>query len=471
MNSILILQVLASVVGGLGLFLLGMKYLSDGLQTIAGSRLRSMLALVTANRLSAVVVGALVTGIIQSSSATTVMVVGFVNSAFLTLSQAIGVIMGANIGTTVTAWILVLPICKYGLPILGLAALGYRFGKNERFRDTCMTFMGLGMVFFGLSLMKQGFTPIKEMPDFIVWFSYFDASSGYLGVLKCALAGCLLTIVVQSSSATIGITIGLAFTGVIPFETAAALVLGENIGTTITTLLASIGTTINAKRAAYAHTLFNIIGVLWVTAIFAHYYKLILWLLPADPTAAKAIDGETIFPNVTAGIAVVHSVFNIANVILFLPFVKYMARFLERIAPDKPYKETPKITQLDIRHVETPSLAIEQSHREIVRMMDHTAKMESYLLNCVNGGNKRDKSVKKLFHREEILNNMQEEVTVFLSSVLSMKLTQDTARDARVQLRLADECESVGDYITNLLKYWLKLEKANVELAAKESRC
>ena len=260
----------------------------------------------------------------------------------------------------------------------------------------------------------------------------------------------------------------MAYTGVIPFETAAALVLGENIGTTITTLLASIGTTINAKRAAYAHMLFNIIGVLWVTALFVYYYKLVLWILPADPTAAKAVNSETVYPNVTAGIAIVHSVFNIANVILFLPFVKYMARFLERVAPDKPYKETPKITQLDIRHVETPSLAIEQSYHEIVRMMDHAAKMEGYLLNCVNGAKKRDKSVKKLFHREEILNNMQEEITVFLSSVLSMKLTQDTAKDARVQLRLADECESVGDYITNILKYWLKLEKANVKLPAEE---
>jgi hypothetical protein len=208
-----------TVIGGLGIFLLGMKSLSDGLQAVAGSGLRKMIAIVTNNRIMAAVVGALVTMILQSSSITTVMVVGLVNSGFMTLTQAIGVIFGANIGTTITGWILVLKIGKYGLPIAGAAAFGYLFVKRDSWRYAFMAVMGLGMVFLGLELMKDGFSLIKDLPAFERWFERFAADS-YVGVLKCAAIGCALTFIVQSSSATLGITIGLAQIGVIPFETA-----------------------------------------------------------------------------------------------------------------------------------------------------------------------------------------------------------------------------------------------------------
>ena len=195
------------VIGGLGIFLLGMKSMSDGLQAVAGNRLRKMIAAVTSNRFSATGVGATVTMILQSSSITTVMVVGFVNGGFMTLPQAIGVIFGANIGTTITGWILVLKIGKYGLPIAGAAAFGYLFLKNDRWRYIAMAVMGLGMVFLGLELMKDGFGIIKDLPAFEQWFERFSADS-YFGVLKCAAVGCVLTFIVQSSSATLGITIG-----------------------------------------------------------------------------------------------------------------------------------------------------------------------------------------------------------------------------------------------------------------------
>ena len=236
----LILKMVFGVLGGLGIFLLGMKNMSEGMQAIAGARLRKMISAVTDNRFMACGVGTFVTSIVQSSSVTTVLVVGFVSAGLMTLAQAIGVIMGANIGTTITGWILALKIGKYGLPILGAAALVFLFSKNERSRFTGMAVMGIGMVFFGLELMSSGFKPMRTMPEFVEWFSAFDAST-YFGMWKCVFVGCLLTCIVQSSSATLGITMGLAVNGMIGFETAAALVLGENIGTTVTAVLASIG--------------------------------------------------------------------------------------------------------------------------------------------------------------------------------------------------------------------------------------
>ena len=204
-------------IGGLGLFLLGMKHMSDGMQAVAGSSLRRLIGAVTNNRFLATIVGVTVTCVVQSSSVTTVMVVGFVNSGVMHLSQAVGVIMGANIGTTITGWILVLKIGKYGLPLLGACAFIYLFSRSERWRFWAMAIMGVGMVFFGLELMKDACSIIKETPDFETWFKRFQADN-YIGVLQCALAGCILTTLVQSSSATLAITISLASQGVISYK-------------------------------------------------------------------------------------------------------------------------------------------------------------------------------------------------------------------------------------------------------------
>src|SRR5690606_16455823 len=231
-------------------------------------------SLVTSNRVLATAAGTAVTLLVQSSTVTTVIVVGLANAGLIQLHQAVGVIMGANIGTTITGWILVLQIGRYGLPTLGAAAIVYLFARGDRPRFIAMAIMGLGMVFFGLELMKDGFAPMKDMPNFVEAFAWFDAGT-YAGVLKAVLVGCVLTLIVQSSSATLGITIGLAATGVIPFTTAAALVLGENIGTTITVVLASIGANTTAKRSAAAHVLFNLIGVTWITALCPWYSRLI----------------------------------------------------------------------------------------------------------------------------------------------------------------------------------------------------
>ena len=468
LNAEFIITMFFNVIAGLGVFLLGMKYMSEGLQTIAGRRLRTMIGAATSHRLMGMAVGTGVTCLVQSSSVTTVMVIGFVNAGFMTLTQAISVIMGANIGTTITGWILALKIGKYGLPIMGLAALVFRFANKDRLKFLAMAIMGMGMIFFGLELMKNGFKPIRGMEDFEAWFSTFQADT-YLGVLKCAAVGCVLTMIVQSSSATLGITIGLASTGVIPFHTAAALVLGENIGTTITAYLASIGTTTNAKRAAYAHVVFNVLGVLWITALFRPYIYIVRQFIGIDPYASTTAveNGKEVinFPYVTAAIAAVHTGFNVANTLLFLPFTNYLAALLTRFVPDREFKETPHLTMLDANFSDTPVIGIEQSRKEVNRMADTLDKMLPRLREVIADGATDEKNIQKIFHKEEVLDIMQKEVTVFVTDLLAGSLTHDLADEGRRIVRIADEYESAGDYVQNILKLYLRLDQADLKLS------
>jgi phosphate:Na+ symporter len=451
-------QMTCELIGGLGLFLLGMKNMSDGMQAVAGSSLRRMISAVTNNRILAMSVGVAVTCVVQSSSITTVMVVGFVNSGLMQLSQAVGVIMGANIGTTITGWILVLKIGKYGLPILGASAFVHLFAKSDRWRYWAMALMGVGMVFFGLELMKDACGIIREMPDFKNWFQRFQADS-YFGVLQCALAGCVLTMLVQSSSATLGITISLATQGVISYETAAALVLGENIGTTITVFLASLGATTNARRAAYFHVIFNLIGVFWITLIFQWYIELIQTIVRIDVNAVVGIVGSETYPNRTAAIAATHSVFNIANTILFLPIAPMLVRFLNWIVPSKDFKEKPRLTDLDIRMLETPVLAIEQSRREIEKMGVGCSRMLEWLRELRQQDDPDKALADRLKHRERVLDSIQDEVTEFVTNLLSANIPHSVAEEARGQLRMADEYESISDYIADLDKFDRKLRR------------
>ncbi len=459
-----------AVIGGLGLFMLGMKFMSEGMQAVAGQSLRRMISLVTNNRFMAAATGTLVTMLVQSSSVTTVIIVGLANAGLMQLHQAIGVIMGANIGTTITGWLLVLNIGKYGLPILGVAALGYLFLRRERPRYIAMALMGLGMVFFGLELMKDGFAPMKDVPMFVEAFAWFDAST-YVGVLLCVLVGCVLTLMVQSSSATLGITIGLAATGVIPFPTAAALVLGENVGTTITVIFASFGATVNAKRAAYAHVLFNVIGVLWITAIFGVYIRLVAGVVTAvhgsDPltmTLATAPSPATYAAVITGGIALTHTGFNVVNTLIFLPFVQTFARLLERIVPDREVKEVARLQRLDAATVDAPVLGVEQSRGELIFMGEGALKMIEWLDELGYGDSYDEELIQKIFRREEVLDNVYQEIVEFLTDILDSRVPHSVATEGQRQLRLAHEYESMADRLASLLKGKLKLRDNELQL-------
>jgi phosphate:Na+ symporter len=463
-----IFKLVSGLVGGLGIFLLGMKNMSDGMQAVAGTSLRRLIGAVTNNRFLATGVGTLVTFVVQSSSVTTVMVIGFVNSGVMQLSQAIGVIMGANIGTTITGWIFVLKVGKYGLPLLGGSACVYLFSRGDRWRYWAMALMGVGMVFFGLELMKDACSIIKETPAFEAWFLKFDAST-YFGVLGCALAGCVLTVLVQSSSATLVITISLAVQGVISYETAAALVLGENIGTTITAFLASLGATTNARRAAYFHVIFNLVGVFWITLIFRWYIELIQALVAGDVTTVLMVDGKETFPDSTAAIAATHTVFNIVNTLMFLPFVSVFERLLKKLVPGKGFKEKPHLTDLDIRILETPLLAIEQSRKEIEKMSDGCSKMLSWSAELLQQDDPDKALADRLRQREQVLDSVQDEIAEFVTRLLSGNVPHSVATEARRQMHMADEYESVSDYILDLDRFDRKLRQDG-ERFSKEQR-
>jgi phosphate:Na+ symporter len=461
-----------AVVGGLGIFMLGMKYMSEGMQAVAGNSLRRMISLVTNNRFLAVGAGTGVTVLVQSSTITTVIVVGLVNAGLMQLHQSIGVIMGANIGTTITGWILILKIGAYGLPILGVAALVYLFSRREKPRFIAMAVMGLGMIFFGLELMKNGFAPMKDIPAFMDAFQWFTADT-YMGVLRCVLVGCVLTFLVQSSSATLGITIGLAATGVIPFTTAAALVLGENIGTTITVFIASIGANVNAKRTALAHILFNVFGVFWITLIFQWYVRAIAGLLQGmhgvdlmTDTFAQALDPIQFGAIITAGIAMTHTGFNVANTLFFLPWVRVYARFLERVIPDARVKEVSRLKHLDARGVSAPVLGVEQSRGEVIQMGESAVKMAEWIRQLGYNGPQDERLIQKTFHREEVLDNMHEEIVSFLTEVLDATVPFSVAQDGQRQLRIAHEYEAIGDRMASILKSFLRLKEETLELPA-----
>ena len=329
--------------------------------------------------------------------------------------------------------------------------------------------MGIGMIFFGLELMKNGFKPIKEVQAFEAAFLQFDAST-YWGLLKCAFVGCVLTVIVQSSSATLGITIALAVTGAINFETAAALVLGENIGTTITAFLASIGSSSNAKKAAYFHVFFNMVGVIWITAIFHPYLEFIHYVMDnfmgiSDINAVQMVDGKENYINVTGAIAMVHSIFNITNVIIFLPFTGIAANILNKfVARQK--GEGQYLTHLDFQIYDSSFAAIEQSAFEIDKMNDKTRDMLNLLEQSLDKCKK--KNAEKIFEGENILDVVQTEITKFLTDVLSGTLSHEQTEEAKKQILLADEYESISDYVMQLQKFLLRLEDNGLSLSPEQ---
>lgn len=461
----LVIEILLNVIGGLGIFLLGMKNMSEGLQSVAGDRLRRVIGSVTDNRCLGVLSGLFVTLIVQSSTITTVMTVGLVNSGFMTLAQSIGVIFGANIGTTITGWILTLEIGKYGLPLLGVSALLFLFARRDRYRYLGLALVGIGMIFFGLELMSTGFRPLRTLPEFRDWFKVFAADT-YLGVLMCMLVGCVLTLIVQSSSATLGITMGLAMTGVIPFETAAALVLGENVGTTITAWLASLGVSTQAKRAAYAHIVFNLLGALWISIIFLPFYlPFIRWIVSQDPNTMRLVGGEETFPYILRSIALVHTVFNVGNTLLFLPFTGLIARLVTALAPERAGETEPnRLRFIDVRGLNAPELGIVQSGKELGFMAQSVDLMFGWMGECLQADTIDPELRRKLNRREEILDAVHQEVVQFLSRLVSGQVSHGIMDRARWQLRQAHEFESISDYLARALKGLIKLKKAEAAL-------
>lgn len=449
------LDIAFNVLGGLGIFLFGMDSMSSGMQKLAGQRLKKILALLTTNRVVAVLMGMLVTMLVQSSSVSTVMTIGFVNASLLTLKQALGVIFGANIGTTITGWILVLNIGKYGLPMVGAGAILYMFLKGEKAKTRALTFMGLGMIFLGLQLMSNGLKPVRSMPEFVRLFSLFSADT-YFGVLKVAFIGALITAIVQSSSATLGITITLAVQGLIDYPTAVALVLGENVGTTITAFLATLNANANAKRAAYAHTIINTIGVIWVTAIFPYYLDFLSNF--GSPEA-----------NITMAIATAHTMFNVSNVIIFTPFIGYLADFLTKIVKDDE-KTSERITHIDDLMLKTPSVVVGQTKTEVLNMGKNISEMFNTLKEIYQTNKSiTEDEVKKMRKIEDDLDIYQKEITTANFIILNDKnITDNLKLDTKNNLEVCDEYETISDYLMRIINSLKRLQDNNIPLTEEE---
>ncbi len=468
--------ILLKVIGGLGVFMLGMKFLSEGIQTVAGPSLRRLISRITDNRFLATGTGTLFTLLVQSSSIATVVMVGLVNAGLMQLHQAVGFIMGANIGTTITGWILMFKVGEFGLPVLGSAALVYVFAKRDRIRFIAMAVMGLGMVFFGLQLMKDGVAPLKQMEGINAMLATLNADS-YFGILFCVMLGCLLTFLVQSSSAALAILVAVASEGLISFPAAAAFILGENIGTTITVVIASIGATTNAKRAALAHVLFNVIGVTWVVISFPIAVRLVAWgvqsVYGVDPMTMNfdAFADKTEYAKlITGGIASMHTSFNLCNTALFLAFVPQFARLLMWLIPDTATTEVPHLKYLTAGSVESPAIGIEQSRREMIVMAERTVKLMARVHSACYDDQLTPENVAQINADEQTMDNIEQEIVAFLTRTLQSTVSAEVVAEGQAQLRLAHELESIGDHLANIAKDFERLQRQDMSLSSEQQR-
>lgn len=441
--------IIYTLLGGLGIFFFGMKFMSDGLQAVAGDVIRKIINSITSNRFMAVGVGLLVTCIVQSSSVTSVMTVGFVNAGLMNLTQAIGVIFGANIGTTITGWIISIKVEKYGLLMVGLGFVPALFSKSEKWQHLGRSVLGVGLVFIGLQTMSGAFVPLRSNQAFLDSIAYFSGEH-YGAYMASILMGCLLTMIVQSSSAMLGITMALATSGVIPYHTSIALVLGENIGTTITAVLASVGATINAKRAARAHAFFNLFGVTVMLTWLPYYFKLIDSMIPLDPRFV-ASDGSV--PYVSQHIALAHTLFNVSATLLFIPFINQLAKFVTKITPDRAEKETPHLLVLGDPENMLPAASMAQAESELKKMKEIIERMYKLNKEFWMAEEYDPKMLAKIVDYERITDNIHKEITVFLCYVMEKPMSHHQSQQVQAMIKITDEMESVADYIERLANY------------------
>ena len=451
-----------NILGSLGVFLFGMKVMSEGIQKVAGNRLRNILSYMTQNRFAGVLTGFVTTCLVQSSSATTVMLISFVNAGLITLVQSIGVIMGANVGTTITGWLVSIFGFKFKITTIALPAVGIGlpliFSKLTKKRNIGEIFVGFGLLFLGLKFLKESVPNIKDNPEVLQFLSAYTD----LGALSLAIfifAGIILTIVVQSSSAAMAITITMAFSGWIDFKTAAALVLGQNVGTTVTAYLASINANYHAKRTARAHLIFNVVGVVWVILIFNIFIEFIDYIIPGD-----YLDPN----NIPIHLSMFHTMFNIINVVVLIWFVPQIASIVEKMVKPTQDKEVGyKLEYFSTSVQPTPEIALLEAKEEVVCMSNITNKFLSEALDVINNGIKSD-SMEKARKAETLTDEMQVEISNYLAECTKHELSVQSAQNASDMIRIVNELESIGDSTFNLFLIAEKLEKDTLSTEMKD---
>jgi len=454
-----ILQVF-TLLGALGMFLYGMNLMSSGLQKAAGERLRGFLSAMTSNPLKGVLTGMGITAIIQSSSATTVMVVSFVNAGLLTLVQAIGVIMGANIGTTITAWMVAFLGFKADISILAIPLMLFGFlfsnSKNDQRKNIGELIVGFCLLFLGLSFMKESVPDLRQTPEVLEFVSTWS-SHGFGSVLLFLLFGTILTLVLQSSSATMAITLIMLSMGWIPFGMACAMVLGENIGTTITAnIAASIGNT-QAKRAAMSHTIFNVFGVLWALILFNPFLRLVglvtekLFGLPNPAAEGFSVPGPT-SPEGTAalyGLSMLHTLFNMTNTLILVWFTGLIGKAVSWIirTPENQEKEVFRLKYISAGPLATPELSVDQAFDEIIHFAQISKNGAAYAKDAINESesDKFEELRSKLVKYEEISDRIEYEIASFLNSVSAEEISESTSIKIKAMYKIVGELESLGD--------------------------
>ncbi len=427
-----------SLLGGLALFLYGMQMMSTGLEAAAGNKMKSILEKLTSNRIKGVLVGAGITAVIQSSSATTVMVVGFVNSGLMTLKQAVWVIMGANIGTTITGQLIALDIGAIApvFAIVGVAAM--MFVKSERVHHISSIFAGLGVLFMGMDMMGAAMEPLQNSEAFINLMTQF--SNPLLGIL----VGAVFTAIIQSSSASVGILQALAATGMIPLSSAVYVLFGQNIGTCITAVLAAIGTKVNARRTTVIHLMFNIIGttIFTIICMTTPYVQLIEAITPGDPVAQ---------------IANAHTIFNIVTTLILLPFGTYMAKAATYILPDSKKEEDEELRLKYIRPFESSyaighgAVAVSQVKDEVGRMLEMVSKNINDAFNILISYDEKTRS--KISEREEYIDFLNKGISEYIVSLMSSEKSMSDSIQINGYYVIISNLERIGDHAVNLAGY------------------
>ena len=455
------------LIGSLGLFLYGMKIMSEGLQKVAGDRLRSILTAMTTNRVTGVLTGVLITALIQSSSATTVMVVSFVNAGLLTLAESISVIMGANIGTTVTAWIISIfgfkvDMSAFALPLLAIALPLIFSGKSHR-KSVGEFIFGFSFLFMGLAYLKANAPDLNANPDMLAFVQNYT-DMGFFSVLLVLFIGTVLTMIVQASAATMAITLIMCANGWISLELGAALVLGENIGTTITANLAALTANTQAKRAALAHFVFNVFGVIWVLVIFHPFIEFVTWIVD---TFFHSNNPEV---DMSYKLSAFHSVFNICNVCVLIWGVKFIERTVCALIRPKEEDEEPRLRFITGGMLSTAELSILQARKEIHLFAERTHRMFGMVQDLLHTD--KDDDFNKLFSRiekyENISDNMELEIANYLNQVSEGRLSSESKLQIRAMLREVTEIESIGDSCYNLARTISRKRQTNQEFTEKQ---
>lgn len=442
-----------TLVGSLGFFLYGMKLMSEALQKVAGDKMRSILAKMTSNPVKGVFTGFLITAIIQSSSATTVMMVSFVNAGLLSLTESIGVIFGANIGTTVTAWLISLLGFKVDISVISLPLIGLGFpllfSKTNKRKSWGEFIIGFAMVFLGLTFLKESVPNIKENPEILSFLSDYTSNGAFSHILFL-LIGTILTMVIQSSSATMALTLVMCNNGWIPFDIAAAMVLGENVGTAVTANIAAAVANVSAKRAARAHLIFNILGVIWVSLIFSYFLSAINWFIVKSGGVSPYESPHAI----PVALSIFHTSFNITNVLVFIWFTKLIQLIVTKMVPMTDDTEEFRLKHINTGLLSTSELSIHQAKKEILVYAERMDKMFHYVESMYS--EKQDKKFYKLFSKVEkyegISDRMEEEIANYLTKISEGELSILGSKRIKAMLNVVSDIESIGDSCYNLAK-------------------